>query len=114
MQPWQILLERIDSTPPSGVPELSAETQAELDAYNREETDDPAHEVVEVELVEEPDNVIALRPTDLSAAVTGPLGPPPAPLQTHAERYGDNPARNRRGSGPRVAGSRTRGPRDGR
>lgn len=98
VQPWQALLDRIDSTRPGGAPELDPTTAAELDRYNREETDDDG--IVEAELVEAPDNVTALRLA-------------PAPLQTHAERYGDPADRKRPGSGPRVAGSRKRGPRDG-
>ena len=101
----------ISSERPSDAPELDPATAAEIDGYNREETGDD-DTIVDAELVEEsssnaldlPDNVTLLRGS------VGPYGPPPPPLQTHEERYGDPepaPGRNR----PRGKGKR--GPRDG-
>ncbi len=119
MRPWEILLSGISSERPSGrAPEIDAAAQAEIDGYNREETE-RGGEIVDAELVEDeppiaqddnaldlPDNVTLLR------ATVGPNGtPPPPPLQTHEERYGDpdlSPGRKR----PR--GKRRPGPRDGR
>lgn len=112
VKPWQVLLEGISSERPSGrAPEIDAAAQAEIDGYNASERDDDT--IVDAELVEEsssnaldlPDNVTLLRGS------VGPYGPPPPPLQTHEERYGDPapaPGRNR----PRGKGKR--GPRDGR
>lgn len=109
VKPWQVLLQGIDSTPPGGTPEIAPLAVAEIEAHNAAERDDG---IVDAELVEHdedepmPDNV---RPLPARAGTSGP-----APLQSHAERYGDHPAAKGDRKRPRVAGHRQRGPRDGR